>query len=190
MSQEIGKLLEEIIPLLNDHSKGCLSPAQSTSPISVRFLVNRAFGSLLNQLRRTKGAFLRGENYSLDSEQEPISSALIWGDSMDEPDHVVSQRVDCGYGTTAPNTIFRPTTQNYRTNTPPAATTDSPHIVFGVQGWRWSLMLQGIAITATSCDSNFFKGLRQFHGTHQFGLLHYFSVFRFLNCRFVKVSRL
>jgi hypothetical protein len=175
----MGKLLEEVIPLLDDYPKDySSSPTQTTPPISLRFLISRAFGFLTNRLGGVKGLFRHVANDSLDPEQEPISSAPIWArrDSMDELEHGVSQQADCGYGATAPN-IFRSTTQSYGTNSPPAATTDSLHIVFGVQGWRWSLMLQGIAIPETPCDSDFFKGLRQFHETHRFWVLS--LVFRF-----------
>lgn len=192
----MGKLLEEIIPLLDDDRPNdghhCL--AQPT-PVSLRFLISQAFGSLKNRLGRLKGSFQRAANEPLDPEQEPISSAAIWArrESIDELDHGTLPQFDSGYGTVAPGNMSRSNTLNYRTDPPSEATTDSLHIVFGVQGWRWSLMLQGISISASPSDSDFFKGLRRFHGTHRFGWFHWFyrcfSVFRFLNCRFVKVSQ-
>jgi hypothetical protein len=65
---------------------------------------------------------------------------------------------------------------------------DSLHVVFGVPGWGWTVALQGIGLSATPTDSDFFSCLKAGHQRHRYKILGWLSLFQFLNCRFVRVS--
>jgi hypothetical protein len=68
-----------------------------------------------------------------------------------------------------------------------ASQQDWSSVLFAVQGSRWSVELEPIAMTAVTSDSDFFCRLRTHHRTYRPALLRWASPFRFKNCRGVKV---
>jgi hypothetical protein len=83
---------------------------------------------------------------------------------------------------------LQPNTGNNTGNASALPNTHTLHVIFGVQGWNWTLALDGISVLEAPSDSQFFQSLRKFHRSNRVRFIHWFSAFKFLNCRFVKVS--
>ena len=181
-------LLTEILDLMDDHPPKCHCCSARPPSITLSISLKRAIGSFRSSLSNAKHLVQSASDAPSRAAQRYTPSSLPSNNtsSADKPARPSSEIINAPEegGTESSDA---PQIQTGNDSMPPEEVR-SLRVLFAVQGWRWSLELEPIIVPDKPWDSVFFKTLRAFHRIHRHAFLEWFSPFRFLNCKFVKVS--
>lgn len=187
VSLEEANAIHEISESVPNHPRNYHCCESNEQRMTWNVFSDRIFACLSNLLKKqTSSASLDGSkssevserSTSLESSPENSSTADSQGASQGIPNS--TDKSSC-------NSSLQ--TQGQKSSAYSNSAQTNPNwILFGVQGFRWSLELEQIKLSSLINDPMFFRELKARYKRHRGWLKLLLSPFRFRFCRFVKVN--
>lgn len=187
VSLEEANVIHEISETVPNHPRNYHCCERNEQRMTWNVFSDRIFACLSNLLKKqTSSASLDGSkssevserSTSLESSPANSSTADSQGASQGIPNS--TDKASC-------NSSLQ--TQGQKSSAYSNSAQKNPNwILFGVQGFRWSLELEQIKLSSLINDPMFFRELKARYKRHRGWLKLLLSPFRFRFCRFVKVN--